>query len=415
MEKIFRYANKGLLLAAILAVGAVAGFAQDPCADADAITKLGDQFRAEFADKTLPGRKKAIDTGKQFLEKYGSCTTVAAELIDYLNKQLPGIEKRYKDAVAKQEEEALVKRFNAALAAKTWDEVYAAGKELLQKNPEQYRPVQLVLGSIGYDESYKGNNKYNDETIRFAKVALADLEAGKTFSTFSLPGFVFKSKDDAIGWMNLTIGYIMHVGQKNKAGAAPYLYKATQASSDTAKNPIPFELIGSYYFDELNKIVDQIQAKAKDQKDTDPPDVAQKKVDELKALVAMSNGTAERAMDAFSRAYTLAKDATYKAKMKKNVEDAYFVRLGKKEPVDAWIATAVTKPFPNPTTPITPITDPDPVTTTTSTAPTTPAPIKPTVPPAKPGTVTKPAAAPVKSGTKVVGSGKKAVAKKRVA
>lgn len=312
------------------------------------------------------------------MEKYGSCTAVAAELIDYLNKQLPGIEKRYKDAVAKQEEEALVKRFNAALAAKTWDEVYAAGKELLQKNPEQYRPVELVLGSIGYDESYKGNNKYNDETIRFAKVALSDLEGGKTFSTFSLPGFVFKSKEDAIGWMNLTIGYIMHVAQKNKTGAAPYLYKATQAASDTAKNPIPFELIGSYYFDELNKIVDQIQIKAKDQKDTDPPDVAQKKVDELKALVAMSNGTAERAMDAFSRAYTLAKDATYKAKMKKNVEDAYFVRLGKKEPVDAWIATAVTKPFPNPTTPITPITDPDPVTTTTtSTTPTAPAPIKP--------------------------------------
>ena len=71
------------------------------------------------------------------------------------------------------------------------------------------------------------------------------------------------------------------------------------------------------------------------------PEELQKIVDEIKAKVAMSNGTAERAMDAFSRAYTYGQAPAYKAKMKKNVEDAYNVRFGKKDGVDPWIATAV--------------------------------------------------------------------------
>jgi hypothetical protein len=69
-------------------------------------------------------------------------------------------------------------------------------------------------------------------------------------------------------------------------------------------------------------------------------------------------------MDAFARAATLAKDAAYKAKMKKNVEDAYKVRFGNTTGVDAWIANAVKAPFTNPTTPIQPISDPEPVKTT---------------------------------------------------
>ncbi|MBK6724434.1 MAG: hypothetical protein IPG58_14545 [Acidobacteria bacterium] len=113
-------------------------------------------------------------------------------------------------------------------------------------------------------------------------------------------------------------------------------------------------------------------------------------MDELKALVAKSNGTAERAMDAFSRAFSLGQKPDYKARMKKNIEEAYNVRFGKKEPVDSWIATAVAKPFVNPQTPIAPITDPEPVKTdATSSAPTTPAPAKPAAP-IKPAQAAKP-------------------------
>jgi hypothetical protein len=270
----------------------------------------------------------------------------------------------------------LVGRFDNALKGKAWDDVYASGKEILQKYPEDFRTVEIVLASLAGEEAFKGNFKYADEGVRFAKQSIADLDAGKPFvvggvTRYGLAlkdvyNFAYATKEEATGWMNLYIGYILQVNKKDKTGAAPYLYKASQSTADVGKNPVSFELIGGYYFDELNKVVEQIQAKAKDQKDTDPADVAQKKVDEIKALVALSNGISERAMDAFSRAYTLGKDPAYKARMKKNVQDAYKVRFAKEDGVDQWIAAAVAKPFINPATPVTPISDPEPVTTTTS-------------------------------------------------
>lgn len=400
MKKIFGYTNIGLLLAAIFAVGTVAGYAQDACADADALKAADEKFRTAFADKSIPGRKSAIEAGKSFLEKYGACES-GKELGDYLKVQIPKMETALKNAMEAEVKNALTKRFDEGLKAKNWDDVYASGKEILQKYADDFRAVELVLGSIGYDELLdRRNSKYNDETLRFAKQSLADLEAGKVFKPgFGVAPFSYKSKEDAEAWMNLTIGSINQIGLKNKAAALPYLYKATQATgSDVAKNPNPYEFIGLFYFDELNKLVDEIKALADSQKDTDTPEVAQQKVDQIKAKVAMSNGVAERAIDAFSRAHSLGQSPAYKANMKKNVDGAYKVRFGKIEGVDAWVAGLSGKPFPNPTTPIAPISDPEPVTTTTTTTSTTPpaAPIKPAATPTKPAGATA-----IKPGTPV--------------
>lgn len=373
MNKIFRYTNMALLAAAMFAVGVIGTFAQDPCGDAVAQGADRDKITEQAKLRnTLEGRKTFGNTGKAFLEKYGSCES-AKDMNDWLKGQLPKNDEAIKVMEANIAKQALLKRFNDSLTSKNWDETYASGKEILQKYGDEFKAVELVLGSIGYDENFKTPpvTKFNDETLRFAKQSLAALEAGKEFKPgFGVAPFVYKNKEDAMAWMNLTVGYITQVDKKNKVAAAPYLFKATQApASDTAKNPIPYELIGSYYFDELNKLVDQIKAKEADQKDTDTPEVIQQKVDDLKKLVAMSNGTAERAMDAFSRAYTLGTNPAYKAKMKKNVEDAYMLRFAKKEGVDAWITSAVAKPFVNPTTPIAPIADPEPTKTATTTNP----------------------------------------------
>ena len=380
-------------MAAFIALGAVAGLAQDPCTDADGQTALSDKVRELFPKKDLDSQKAKIDTGKQFLEKYGSCDS-AKEFSDYLKTSIPKWEDTYAKAVAADIENKIVARFNTGLNAKNWDDVYASGKDLVANYGDKYRDVELVLGSIGYDESFKNNFKYNDDTLRYAKMSIADLEAGKTFSaSYGVPkDFVYKSKDNALGWMNLTIGYIIQVAQKNKKDAQPYLYKATQANSETAKNPIPYELIGNYYFDQLNTLTSDIQAKAADQKETDTPEIAKTKIDAIKAEVALSNGTSERALDAFARAYTLGVAKPYKDKMYKNLQDAYKLRFGKSEGLDPWIVATVKKTMVNPTSPVTPIFDPEPATTTTTN--TTPTTIKPPVTtPVKPGTT------PVKPGT----------------
>lgn len=375
MKTIFRYVNAGVLTAIIFAAGAVGAWAQDACGDAAGQTASYDNFLEKFKVKTIEGRKAFIDAAKQFMDKYGACDS-AKENAAYFKVQIP----KWDEAVKKMEEEAkknaLVTRFDNALKAKNWDEVYPAGKDILAAYPEDFRVVEIVLAAVGGEEAFKANFKYNDDALRYAKASIADLEANKAFKVgdkerFGLSlanayNFEFANRADAIAWMNLYAGYIVGVGQKNKAAAAPYLYKASQASaSDAAKNPVSFELIGNYYFEELNKVVEKIQAAIKEQKDTDAPDVAQKKVDDIKALVAMSNGISERAMDAFSRAYSISKDAAYKARMKKNVADAYKVRFAKETGVDEWIASAVAKPFVNPTTPVAPISDPETTTTTT--------------------------------------------------
>ena len=422
MKTIFRYANLGLLVAAMMAIGAVAGMAQDACTDAEGQTKMQEEFDKLFANKTdLDVRLQALNSGKAFLDKYGACESTK-DRSDWLKINIPKLETKRANDIALREKAALLKRFDAALTAKNWDETYVTGKEVLAKHGDEFRAVELVLGSIGYDEMFTGNNKYSDETLRFAKQSLADLDAKKDFKpNFGVGQFSYKTREEATAWMNLTIGSILQIAQKNKVAALPYLYKATLAT-ETAKNPNPYEFIGGYYFDELNKIVEQIQAKAKEQNDADAPEVAQKKVDEIKALVAMSNGTAERAMDAFSRAFSMGQKPDYKARMKKNVEEAYNVRFGKKEPVDSWIATAVAKPFVNPQTPVAPITDPEPVktdaTSSTPTAPAITAPAKAGTP-ATNTTTTKPAG-PIKPAPAKPGSGVKPqatvkkVAKKKV-
>jgi hypothetical protein len=150
-------------------------------------------------------------------------------------------------------------------------------------------------------------------------------------------------------------------------------------------------LIGYFYFDELDKLTTQIKAEVDSQKPEDTEDVAKAKVEKIKGLVALANGTSERAMEAFAKAHSLSTAKPYKDKMRLNIENAYKLRFAKgTDGMDAFIAEAVKKPFPNPMTPVTPISDPEPVKTdATSSAPTAPATAKPAAP-IKPAQAAKP-------------------------
>ncbi|MFN0279485.1 MAG: hypothetical protein ACKVRN_12950 [Pyrinomonadaceae bacterium] len=432
MKTIFRYTNLAILIAAILAFGTATSFAQSPtpaatgpCDDTAGLNALDTKIRDLLQKTDLESRKTKIDSAKQYLEKYSTCEP-AKEFATYLTPLIPKWEESYRKALDAKEAETRYKRFDTAVQAKNWDDVYAVGKEILAKEPEQV-DLMITLGSIGYDELYAGRTtfKYNDDTIKYAKQAIAALESGKTAKTHGLFAWSFKTKERALAELNLTIGYLTQIAQKNKKDAAPYFFKATQNTTETAKNSIPYALIGDYYFEELDKLTGEIKSMAANQLGTDTEEVAKQKVDAIKAKVALSNGMAERAMDAFSRAYQFASAATpvgktYKEQMKKNVANAYNLRFGKTEGVDAWIASTVTKPFVNPTTPVAPISDPEPTTTpaaSTTTAPTstTPAaPVKPVPTTTKPvTTTTKPAASPAATTSKPQAKAKKPVAKKR--
>jgi|ERR1035437_40698 hypothetical protein len=409
MKTIFRSSILGLLIATILALGAVASFAQDPCTDADGMTKMSEDLTRLYADKSIEGRRKYIDTGKQFLEKYGSCDP-AKDVADYLKKYLPGLETALKGMTDAAAETALTTRFNTALKASNWDEVYASGKEVLAKYPDKYRDVEILFGLIGLDETAKTPRvtKWNDETLRYAKISISDLEAGKTFSAnYGVPPYSHKTKDEALAELNYAVGFILTYDKNNKKEAAPYLYKASQFNSDTKKNPVLYQAIGAYYFDDVKKLAADVDTMIKAQDPKDPDDIAKQKVDAIKAKVAMVNGTSEAAIDAYARAYNLAKadpkmNKPYSDGLYKTLQDLYNVRFGKMEGFDAFITKTVAQPLRDPSAPVKPISDPEPASTpsattktptstpgtkpagtTTTIKPTT---TQPTVTPAKPGT-----------------------------
>ncbi|MBV9242925.1 MAG: hypothetical protein JO314_13050, partial [Acidobacteria bacterium] len=228
----------------------------------------------------------------------------------------------------------------------------------------------------------RNNPKYADDALRFAKMAAADLEANRSFAIMGqgpdriglalvdpkskqvVYDFTFKDRNAADGWMNLYIGFITGVTKKDLAGALPYLYKSTKLLTD---QPKPYELIGDYYSSQAEPLINQInQMIADNGKETDA-DKIKANNDAIKAKVAVLNGVAERAMDAYSRAYTTSPKAEYKTAMKEKISSVYKTRYPDKAPmtVDQWIASTVNKPFVDPATPIQPIADPEPVKTTT--------------------------------------------------
>ena len=395
---IFRLIYAGLLIAAILAFGAVAGVAQDPaCTDVAGQNAMQDEYDKLWAGrkdpdlaKQLDFRKKAIDSGKAFLDKYGACDSTK-ERSDWLKTNLPKQDEAARNLAVAIETSGVLKSFDVALQAtnttdaaakaKAYGDVYTVGGQILAKWPDNYRTVEIILATIGGDEGLIRNNyKYADDSLRYAKMALADLQANKSFAVagqgtdrFGLAmadankhvvyDFSFKDRNAAMGWMNLYIGTILYTHKNDKAGALPYLYQASKLVPDS---PVSYALIGDYYFDQLKPEVTEINDLIKKVQGETSVDAVKALNDEIKAKVAISNGVAERAMDAYARAYTISTKPEYKANMKNVIGQVFTVRFGKTPPVpvDQWIASAVAKPFVDPTTPVTPISDPEPVKTT---------------------------------------------------
>lgn len=426
MKTIYRQLFFGAIFAVAATAGSLSVSAQtNPC-DAtveEAAVAAYTEWTGLFEKKDLPSRKLAVEKGKQLVAHamYPKCEATKAG-IEFVASSLPGMETAVKTLETRALEAGIEKRFNDGLTAKNWDAVYAAGKEALATNPEKYRAAVLVLGSIGLDETGKtpSNTKWNDDTLKFAKQSIAEIEAGKKFSTWGLGSFSYKNKEDALGWMNYTIGYILFNDKKDKKAAAEYMYKASQIASDTKNNPVVYSSIASYYVDDLNKNILELKA-LPGPDDADAQEVKQAKVDAIKDKTAMVNGAAERVMDAYARAYNFAPTTpagkAYRDSLKVSFKQIYDIRFQKPDStvptVDAWIASVSSKTFVNPSTPITPVVDGEKAATTSTATPgtgsvttvkpampTTPAGVKPAGPGAKPAPAgTKPGVAVVKKKT----------------
>jgi hypothetical protein len=423
MNKFFRFSGIAVLSAAFVGAGTLTAFAQDPCGDGDGQAALYTQFTELYPKTDLESRKKAIDTAKQFLEKYGACEPVK-EQNDYFKKALPALEEAVKKIEEANDLRALFTRFDAAVSRQpssaNADEVYAAGKEILAKQPENIN-VLLALGLIGAYKSDQANNyKYSGDGLQYANMALAKVKT-VTFPKKNEKGeptagvfWTEMTKPEATAELTYAVAYLTYFGKKDKVAALPLYYQLSQMPEYKDDARI-YATIGDYYVENQKPVAEAIRVKIAEQQKADTPE--ERKIaleDEIKQQVALFDGYNERILDAYGRAYKVTKDTpankAYRDNLYKIMQDVYKRRFDKDTGLDAYIATTTAKPFPNPTSAVTPVVDAEPAkaTSSTTTPTTTAAPAAAAAAPAN----TKPAAP---ANGKAAVSGKKAAAGKTTA
>lgn len=363
MNTVFKVLALGMML---MAFAVAPAFAQQEECEA-LYKKFTDNYKG-----TLAQRKMAVEGAEQYIAKCAALEG-SADIIKYLNeKGLPPLRKKieFEDSVAS---------FDAAVKdAKNvnTEAAFSSGKRLLAQDPNLV-DVMIVLASVGFDQATAATpvNTYNADAINFAKQSIQKIEGGATSKQFGAWGFTYKTKENALAWMNYTIGYITYFNQKNKKEALPYLYRATKYETGGKDNPknnaIVYQAIGDYYKDEYNRLDDERVKLATEAKDKTPEE-AKPILDKAKEVLLLQKGYADRMIDAYARARAFSTaDKAYQDSLYNNLKVLYAFRHDNKPttPLDAYISSVTGKPMPDPTSAVTPVVDT--TTTTTATTPTT--------------------------------------------
>lgn len=383
MKAIFRSLSMAALVAGIAVTGA---FAQNVCDDLDGATAKYEGFLKTYAStdiKQLPAIETSLADGKEFLEKWGACESWK-EQVAFVKPWVPRVEKKVADMKEFQILDPKFKRFDAGVAADNIDEVYAAGKEILAIKPDNHNIKYTMAVSSVVDVSKalqaKTQSKHAPEALAYAKSLYDQIKGGSlTFNRKLTDGKesigVLKwerSKEEALSQLAYTLGYLNFYGTNNKKAAVPYYYEVTQLPGFYKTYPAVFATLGDFYLSEAAPIGAEI-AKLIEAIKTAPTEEEKVKLNEqAEAKEALFKGYTERTMDAYSRAWSIAKDTTpaekaYKDGLKKEIDRLYDLRFGKMDGVSQWISSTVAKPLPNPTSTVEPIVDPKPATTTTTT------------------------------------------------
>lgn len=379
MKTIFRFLSVAMLFAAVVS----STLAQDTPAAAPAgdvcnepaAEQQYNKFVAGYKGKTDAEVKEAISTGKGFLEKYGSCANWK-EQVDFVRPQVERLEKLTKSLAL----DAKFKEFDDAVKAENTEKIYSIGKELLAAQPENLN-VMVTMGLAGGKAVAKKDNRFNDDTVRYANMALPLVKAATSDKLCKPDGKGGKicdrvgayqyedTRENTISKLTYMPGYINYYGKNDKKGAMPVFYDTVQLAGTHKDAAYIYNAIGEYYIESRAPLGTEIQDLIK--KLEAAPAAEKEAIDQqIKPKVALFNGYTERALDAFGRAHKAAKVDTpqgkeFKAAVYKTIQGLYEQRFEKKEGVDAWIATATARPLPNPTSAVTPVEDPAPTTTTT--------------------------------------------------
>ena len=349
MKLSFKFFILQIMIFAFCVFGASSVIAQDLTKECETIYE---SIPIKDKNITINDYKKYVVIAKEYLEK---CRNVKGqeETRDYLIKQLPKLETTIRDM-------ELYSRFNAAVPNKNWDDAFDSGRQLIGYYPDTSLDILLILASIGFDNAAANppNDKYNEDAINYAKLALQKMESGVTSENYGAFTYTYKTsecpngKANAKGWMNYTIGYIIYARQGQKKEALSYIYQSTQIGCETKKLTEPYRLIGDWYYDEISNLEKSRLEKIKV--------AGNQETDETKSILALQKGYAERSLDAYSRIFkiyssVISENLTYKFNLRKKVVELYKVFIDADiTGLDPYLKDLANTPFIDPATPVIP-------------------------------------------------------------
>ena len=324
----------------------------------------------------LEQRKVAVEAAKEYI-KICTSSEIDSEIVNYLKNAVPELEKwiageirRLEKVKLQQEENARFARFDKAYRAtkKDWDEVFAAGADILKHKPD-FLDMRILLASVSAElaEANPPVNSYNQTVLQHANDAIARIKAGEISPTEKWGGYNYewKSKENALGWLNYTIGYIKFYPQEKRDEGIEYFYNATQYNSDTKKYAPTYTRIGDWYLSKAAKLgkeregIDITETAGEDQ---------QANIQKALDILGMEKGLVVRAIDAYARAYSIAKadekaTAAYKTSLYDKLKTLFAFRYPSateaenrsEAKINSYVAGVNTNSLPDPASQVEPI------------------------------------------------------------
>jgi hypothetical protein len=256
---------------------------------------------------------------------------------------------------------------------KDYAKAFELGKQVLTDEPDNVK-VLMDLAYAGYLAATSNVNTFNADSLTYAKKAIQLIQAGTVPEKWD----PYASKDEALGYLNNTIGVLLLSSSPSEA--LPYLLKAAQLEGKLKKQPITYGYIGDAYqsgpYDKLSADYKRFQG--------------QDETPESKLALENINQVVDRMIDAYARAVSLSgNDAAYqkpKTAWMETLTTWYKYRnKGSDAGLNDLIAGVLSKPLPPEPTPLTTL--PTPATSSTP----TPSSTSTTAPATTPGTGTTPA------------------------
>ena len=326
------------MLAALATFASVSAFAQDtaaaanPCEEA-ARTELYTKYY-EMKKGDAAAQKQAYGIAQEYLQKYASCN-------DQYSKAVQKFAGQYDAAVRVTEFPKYLYGTDAQNTGRDFAKAFTLGKEILAATPNDLG-VLINLGYAGYTAQSLNPSvtTYSADSLNYAKTAIQMIEAGQNPSSWT----PFKGKEDSLGYLNFAVGeYLI---KSNPSEALPYYLKAA-TYAPTKETPLTYgRLAWAYQISQYEPMQKEFTAKYGGKPETE----------ESKHALNNLNQVMDRVMDAYARAISLAgtKPELQQAKagwMELLTGFYKFRNNDSTTGLDAFIASAVSKPLPQPFTP----------------------------------------------------------------